>query len=408
MSAPLSKTDRLLFTYGDIQVSPQQVVVLNKRPPSLFKASFETGGNGPNGYQVLTTGYCDYILENEETYPRELNELEKLLVSLRSSPRPPSAFSLKGSTDTWSIKNDYYRVDYRISSGQVQVFNIQLTTRLQRLRDAQETVALYKVSKREGVWTVQGKTASVGTPIAAVNGQSNNLAKATWLMGNHLEVAFGKQVQEYTLFHNPSQGGPADTWESFRDKLGFTTPVTKQFAKTLEATQQTGNETSWVAHSQGGIIFSEGVRYLLNSGSSLPLNNLNLNGVFHPEKGTLLDKHSVALHGNANNNWRSGHLFDRAGIKVLAVRAHDYDFVHQVIGANTVSPRKIAGSLTYLSQVTNGSIAQSPHTTIQSMSEWRKNMKEGPGKGRSPIQKRVHQLSTHASKAAQFIDNYLP
>jgi hypothetical protein len=40
-------------------------------------------------------------------------------------------------------------------------------------------------------------------------------------MGRYLEHHYGKsEVNEYTLFHNPSEGGKRDTWESNRDKLG--------------------------------------------------------------------------------------------------------------------------------------------------------------------------------------------
>lgn len=35
----------------------------------------------------------------------------------------------------------------------------------------------------------------------------NPLDKAAWLMGAHIDVAYAEaNVQEYTLFHNPSDG----------------------------------------------------------------------------------------------------------------------------------------------------------------------------------------------------------
>src|SRR5690606_7095462 len=141
---------------------------------------------------------------------------------------------LKGSVSTYKLENGAYRIDYRIANGEVLVYNIQLVDRVQSQRDRLEKPALYHVKRNnQGVWQVSNKVNNVSTSHAAVNGQSNNLTKATWLMGAHLEYEF-KSLQEYTLFHNPSVGGIGDTWESLRDKLGFTTGVTRQFAKVLK------------------------------------------------------------------------------------------------------------------------------------------------------------------------------
>ncbi len=299
------KFTELVLTYGDVQVSPLEVVRLNQQPMQLMP--------GPRyGNDVLLTGYSRYIFEKERK-EFEFASLERALSSLRSNPRNPSARRLKNSLVTHSTEFETYRLDYQIHSGQVIIFNIQLVDRFQKIRDGIEKPSLYKIKKTSGVWSVVGKTEEVTTRYAAVNGQSNNLAKARWLMGAHLDFEFGKEVNEFTLFHNPSVGGAGDTWESIQDKFGFTTPVTKKFAKIISETQKQGNETTWLGHSQGGVIISEGVRYLLNHESSWSLNKLSLNGINNTKKGKLLDKQSVVLHGNANNNWRSGRLFKRAG-----------------------------------------------------------------------------------------------
>ena len=237
--------------------------------------------------------------------------------------------------------------------------------------------------------------------------ESNNLTKATWLMGQHLEFQY-KTLNEYTLFHNPSIGGLGDTWESFRDKIGVTTHVTKKFAQLLADTQAGSNHTKWVAHSQGGAIFAEGVRYLLNGSSSWSLNKLQLNGIRNSEKGRLLDKHSIAFHGNANNNVRSKLLMNRAGITVIPGQATDYDFVRNIIGMNTLNPRKIIGSLVYARHVVGGSISQSPHTLAQTPEQWRDNMDNGFGKGRSPLQKAFNKVDPSAVKKTKAAPNYLP
>lgn len=408
------KNTHLLLTHGAIQVSPQEVLQLNQKPDTPFNNGMGSLSSRA-GYQVILNGYADHIFRKERP-TAEFENLRSLLNSLRSIPRSAKSYLLKNSVTAYSTNNDYYRADYRINSGQVVVFNIQPVNRLQTERDRLEKTAAYKVKKNgSGIWQVDRKVSDVSTDLAAVNGQSNNLTKATWLMGQHLEVAYGKSISEYTLFHNPSVGGAGDSWESLQDKMGFTTKVTKEFAELLSKAQKKESDTRWVAHSQGGIIFAEGVRYLLNEKSSWAVNNLNFNGRRNPDKGRLLDKQKITFHGNANNNMRSKPLFKRAGVEVLAIRAHDYDFVTNILGMNTLSPRKLIGSVAYSNHVTGGSINQSPHTTVQSHSSWQDNMLNGPGKGRGPVQKGFHNTGKAISaaekklnKIAVTIKNYLP
>lgn len=395
----------LLLTHGDIQTSPQHAFTLNKRGLTSFVRSHEAAATAA-GYQVLLTGYAYFVYSKEQETTTSL-DLEKLLVTLRSMPRPLSAKVLKGSISTYSQENDSYRVDYRIANGQVLVYNIQPVDGLQKQRDRMEKVALYRIQRSlQGSWQVRGKVDKVSTPYAAVNGQSSNLTKAAWLMGQHLEYEF-KTLQEYTLFHNPHVGFIGDCWESFRDKMGVTTPVTKAFAKSLMDAQQQGNSTRWVAHSQGAIIFAEGVRYLLNGSSSWALNNLYLNGARNPRKGTLLDTHGVAFHGNANNNIRSKALLARAGVEVISIRSNDYDIVSNVLGANTLNPWKVAGSFIYVNHVLFGSVMQSPHTLAQRQMDWKQNMDSGIGKGRNALQKAFNKIDESLIKR-KGTPNYLP
>lgn len=396
----------LLLTHGNVQTSPQHAALLNKQGISKFVSTVDQG-LVTAGYLVRLTGYAEFIRLREST-TGDFRALDNLLRGLRSMPRPPSAEVLKGSVSTFMLINEAYRVDYRIANGEVMVYNIQLIDKLRLQRDRLEKPALYRVARNnQGIWHVSGKVDKVTTTYAAVNGQSNNLTKATWLMASHLEYEF-KQLQEYTLFHNPSVGVGGDTWESFRDKMGFTTAVTRKFSKVLAVTQEQGSSTQWVVHSQGGAIFAEGVRYLLNGSSSSALHKLQLNGIRNPEKGSLLDKHSVAFHGNANNNLRSKLLLNRAGIKVLAIRANDYDVVPNFFGVNTLNPRKLIGSVVYANHASSGSVAQSPHTLMQTQEQWKKNMDEGPGKGRNIIQKGFNKVDTSLEKIVKSVANYLP
>ena len=99
------------------------------------------------------------------------------------------------------------------------------------------------------------------------------------------------------------------------DKLGFTTPVTKQFSQVLSDVQLRGKNENWVAHSQGGVIFSEAVRY--NGGN--------------------LSKNSVTFDSGANNKWVTDYYLQKAGInsgKDTIYNNSPFDFVPNVIGLN--------------------------------------------------------------------------
>ncbi len=396
----------LLIKHGAMQTQPKQAADLNSGLMTKFTSLVDSGSSSA-GYQVKLTGYAEFIRERE-LQANEYQQLDNLLLGLRSGPRNADAKALKGSNSTFKKENTSYRVDYRIGNGEVIVYNIEPRDKLQLARDKAEQMGIYLVRRNDqGIWQVASKVDKVTTAYAAVNGQSNNLTKATWLMGQHLEFQY-KTLNEYTLFHNPSIGGFGDTWESFRDKIGVTTPVTKKFAKLLVDTQAGSNHTKWVAHSQGGAIFAEGVRYLLNDSSSWSLHKLQLNGIRNSEKGKLLDKHSIAFHGNANNNVRSKLLMNRAGITVIPGQATEYDFVRNIIGMNTLNPRKIIGSLVYARHVFSGSISQSPHTLAQTPEQWRDNMDNGPGRGRSPIQKAFNKIDGNKTEQVKALPNYLP
>jgi hypothetical protein len=399
MDTNRNEINYLTMHFGGLQVSPKQMANLNHRPATPFVDRMDAS-TSVGGYQVILTGYAEHIYRIERQLPT-FDNLEKLLRGFRSNPRPLDALVKKGSVSTYQSGNDFYVVQYRIANGQVVVFNIQPRDKLQIQRDKLEKPGLYHVKKtNKGIWTISGRAEKVSTSHAAVNGMLNNLTKATWLMGSHVEHAYGKNISQYTLFHNPSGGFNTDIWECVRDKMGFSTHVAKQFSQVLTQAQSAGNKTKWVAHSQGGLIFTEAVRYALNGNSSFAFNQLKLNGARHENKGNVLDNHKVSFHGNANNMWRSRPLMQRAGIGIVAVRIHDYDLVGNVVGINTSNVRKIVGSAVYFSHIKDGSIPQSPHTTMQSQKDWDKQMRSGPGVGRSNAQLAFE-------KTVKVIENYL-
>lgn len=263
--------NRHIFSEGNIQVSPAEIVQLNSKAPVPFKASYIKTSTD-SGYQVFLTGYA-YKIFNQENNLVFRQSLERVINSLRSNARAYSRYKRAGSPSMLLYQADYHNIWYRFYSGQILIYNIELKDNFRLQLDKMEKVGIYKVKKNaQGIWESKGKVDKIGTTYAAVNGQSNNLAKATWLMGAHLDFEFGKNtVNEYTLFHNPSVGGLGDTWESVKDKFGVTTDVTKKFSQLLQDTQKAEHKTNWVAHSQGGLIFAEAVRYHLNGNSSWSL-----------------------------------------------------------------------------------------------------------------------------------------
>ena len=391
-----------VFSKGKIQVSPQHLQMLNMNTPTLYQ---ETGKKNISsfGYKIFLTGYADYVLKREiKTYRSVM--LRKLITQLQSIPRPiQNGFQLKNSVDTRKASIDAFSVWYKIISGQIVIFNIEVEDEAQKARDRLEKPGLYKIKKTsEGNWVKEFSATKITTNHAAVNGMLNNLNKATWLMGAHLEFEFGKSnFNEFTLFHNPSESGVSDFWESARDKLGFTTEITRSFSKVLQKSQKEGNEVKWVAHSQGGAIFAEGVRYYLNGNSSWAILG-GFNGVFKDKEDISLNKHKVAFHGNANNNFRSKFLFDRAGIEVIATRANDYDAVNAFAGFNTLNPMNMIGSIIYAPHLM-GSVQQSPHTLAQTQEQWEKNMNSKAGSGRNSAQEGFDAVQS----GIRYINNFL-
>ena len=381
--------NKQIFHDGNIAVSPAELVMLNNKPPQLYKASFISAATS-SGYQVYLSGYAQHVFTIEKTYSITSIQLERALNQLRAMPRPTAGgFEKAGAVDTRLLSIPTHNIMYKIFSGQVHVFNIVTKDALALSRAKLEKPALYKITKDgNGNWKNKGKVNEVSTLHAAVNGQSNSLSKAVWLMGLHLDHAYGASgvVKEFTLYHNPSNGGLSDTWESFQDKMGFTTDVTLGLSSTLKQTQDAGKDIKWVAHSQGAIIFSEAVRYVLNGDSSWALFG-GFNGMFRGGKGSVLDKHSVTFHGNGNNERRSKVLFERAGIDVLGYNSHPYDLVHNFAGMNISSFKNFIGSVVYAGHVIGSSVQQSPHTLpYRSFEHWKNQMNDGPGKGRNKVQ----------------------
>ncbi|WP_444996498.1 hypothetical protein [Aliikangiella sp. IMCC44359] len=183
------------------------------------------------------------------------------------------------------------------------------------------------VKKKGNEWEIAKKyVKKVQTEHMAVNGQSNNRKDATLLMPIHIQDAYGEHIQEFTLFHNPTVNVLGDTFESFRDKMGgkLTNRMTKHFAKVLEDCQTRKHAVKTVAHSQGAIIYSQGVNY------------------HNQTKGTPLDQHTVYFQAPGANMAVTKRILAKAGVKLHkeGVKANPFDAVPQVIGMNAITDMK--------------------------------------------------------------------
>ncbi|MFN4291751.1 MAG: hypothetical protein ACK4E7_12860 [Permianibacter sp.] len=127
---------------------------------------------------------------------------------------------------------------------------------------------------------------------------------------------------------------PADTREKGSDPFNR--------SGVLTATQASGRSVSWVAHSQGGIIFSEAVRVA----------------------GGSLSNMRVSFHAGGNNRWVTNGILSRAGVGLIGRGYHDHPFdpVPNIAGLNTANPFKIVGSILAVPFVIWGGPERSPHT----------------------------------------------
>ena len=165
--------------------------------------------------------------------------------------------------------------------------------------------------KESGIVESFERTNSVSERNGAVNGISNSIGRALQLMSDHVNFRFG--ANSYMLVYNPTEGALRDIIETTLDKLGRTTAITRGFAGVLSSVSHPMN---WVAHSQGGVIFSEAVRYSL------------ANGV------TDLRNNTVAFHSGANNAWVTNGYLSQAGVGLHEKGYFDAsnDLVPQLIG----------------------------------------------------------------------------
>jgi hypothetical protein len=177
----------------------------------------------------------------------------------------------------------HYMIEYEVqSNGHIAVTEIYFDKSLYGSQEpaSQERNMLYNVQRGNGIrydrpmgrqeteelgdaWRLEKPVPQITTRHAAVNGMQNPLNKAAWLMGIHLDNAYRTaSPKEYTLFHNPSEGGAIDLLECLWDKPAINVSHNgRHLAAVLHQRQKSGEQTDWVVHSQGAIIFNAAVIY---------------------------------------------------------------------------------------------------------------------------------------------------
>jgi hypothetical protein len=202
------------------------------------------------------------------------------------------------------------------------------------------------INKLKSAWGDPEPTTHVNTLHAAVNGMNNDLLKASWLMGTHLDAAYqGDGIKAYTLFHNPTDKNFLDLAESAFDKrAGQKSHNAQHLAAVLAQNQQQGKKVKWVAHSQGALIFCAALEHYC----------LHYSG--------RLTTQQLAIHGSGANLDRLKRTAEKAGMTVNAIRNNPFDLVPNIAGGNDLSSSSLARSFKFSGLVKGDDVGASPHT----------------------------------------------
>ncbi|AZZ92666.1 hypothetical protein EUZ85_18820 [Hahella sp. KA22] len=292
----------------------------------------------PNGKKLLITKEANYFLRNLNTYQRnEVYRAVSRLVTEGGYGASSGGFKLKpmfmrAKTDGIAAAGNLNLV-YCVNSDEIVISSIGINKDAvgSKIPSSNESAQLYEVQRKnrvryhektsvadlkeiENSWGFPVPTVEIKTEHAAVNGMLNDLNKATWLMGTHLDTAYwGDSPEQYTLFHNPTQGVFIDLFECVQDKIS-TSKVCRHLASVLTDCQRKGRKVKWICHSQGGIIFTRAVELVNDMGISL-------------------QGHKVVIHAGGNDRDRAIEAFKKAGIEVIDIdRDSPFDMVPNLAG----------------------------------------------------------------------------
>jgi len=286
---------------------------------------------------------------------------------------PNSKHSLKHSRNPlrrlWRTKypfrNYHYLVEFSLKGNQINIEDVLFDKKLHGPKDnfSAERTMLYHVDRKtsatynkavddKGIDKIKGAwnrdptpTPQITTTHAAVNGMLNELDKASWLMGTHLDTAYQSDgIKAYTLFHNPRDNAILDIAECAFDKgQGRTSHNARHLAAILAQNNQQGKQVKWVAHSQGAIIFCAALQH------------------YRIKYGKPLTTQQLTIHGSGANIERLKNIAHSTGIKLNPARNNPFDLVANIAGSNDLSSSSLARSLKF-STLLLADPAISPHT----------------------------------------------
>ncbi|WP_159819600.1 hypothetical protein [Colwellia sp. 20A7] len=265
----------------------------------------------------------------------------------------------------YPFQNYHYLITYILQDNKINIEDILFDKQLQGVKgtSSAERTMLYEV-KRVGsatynkakkkdeidelteAWSnAPQATTQVNTVHAAVNGMKNDLTKAAWLMGTHVDVAYPGGIKAYTLFHNPSDNFALDAVEcGFDNRQNQTSHNAQHLAAVLAQNSQQGKKVKWVAHSQGAIIFCSALEQ------------------YRIKYGKPLTTQELAIHGSGANLDRLKSAASNAGMTIVNIRNNPYDFVPNLMGHNDTSGSSLARSMSFMKIAIRGSVGGSPHT----------------------------------------------
>lgn len=268
----------------------------------------------------------------------------------------------------YPFRNYHYLVEFSLKDNQINIEDVLFDEQLKgsKVNYSAERTMLYQVDRltsatydkakdKDGIEELQGAwnrtpipTAKVNTSHAAVNGMNNELDKAAWLMGTHLDTAYKSDgIKAYTLFHNPTDNGKLDLVECIFDKRqGTKSHNAQHLAAVLAQNNQQGKQVKWLVHSQGAIIFCAALEH------------------YRIYYGKPLTTQQVAVHGSGANIDRLKRIAHNTGVTINNIRNNPFDLVPNVAGRNDLSSSSLVRSIKFMGLVfgKKSDPGNSPHT----------------------------------------------
>jgi hypothetical protein len=367
------------MSYGIMNPQPEQLRAWKQRPWSTIVQQVDRFRGLITGSDPRAQRLKQYVTfsDQSQTMLEVMNSFDarkvlEEIIDLTYNPNPAGHQRhwrnawLRFIKSKYPFPNYHYMIEYEVqANGHIAVMEIyhdrnlygsqepasherNMLYNVRRLNGMKYDGAMEKrdIERLEGAWEVRRPTPNITTRHAAVNGMLNNLEKAGWLMGVHLDAAYrNADPSEYTLFHNPSEGWVHDFIECIWDKPAFHgSHNARHLASILHQRQLSGEMTEWVVHSQGAIIF----------GAAVIQHNTRI--------GTPLNKHRVAVHASGAHVGRLKANLQKAQIELIHVRNNPFDLVPNLAGFNNWGRSGFKRSIQAGGLVFGGTGGASPHT----------------------------------------------